>query len=882
MVMWYPNPWHQIVHTTLKPKTLAIVEAGLIGITSGLAVLVIKYGINWVGTWRIELAYFYPAGLILPLMGGIGGFLAGFLVERVAPETAGSGIPQVKAVLAHVPVALDIRVAVVKLLGGILALGAGLPLGREGPIIQVGAALAAQLSRWFPTSPDHRQQLIAAGAGAGLAASFGTPLASVLFVVEELLRDVSGFTLGTTILASFIASVISRLLGGQGFNFQVTHTGILFSVQEIPFYLILGLLAGLLGTLFVKGIIAGLEIHRQWLNWSLPYRVGLAGLVAGIVMAHLPPMFRDNASVRSLVTSGSASWTEIAIAFTSQFTLVLLAYGSGAPGGLFAPSLILGASLGQLVGGLEASLLGQGMSLTYTLAGMGGFFSAVTRTPITAIVLIFEMTTNFNLVLPLMIVSVSAYFVAERVSSGSLYDHLLRWNGVDLSSNTLSQSWSTLTAADVMQSRVETLSSDLSFAEVVQAFACSHHRGFPVLEAGKLVGIITETDLAHHQVKPQPNTPLKQVMTTQPMTVAPDDSLSHVLFLLSRYQLSRLPVTDGRKLVGIITRADIIRAESDRLTGESTPLGPRAQPSYVVFQTRAPALGKGRLLVPMGNPHTAGLLLSFAFSIARDQHYEVECVHIIPVPRHQFPNETEISTTLSRRLLQKAVRMGKEWGVCVHSQIRIAHDVAQAIQEVIGDRHIDLLVMGWKGNTVTPGRIFGNTVDTLIRQAPCDVIVVKFTALNQLEQGSRPLFGDGHPTNFHPHVPTYHRWLIPISGGPNAQRALQLLPSLLGTSPKAEIKLCQVFPPANELPDLHLLESSISALNQTINNPVMGLPVCGKSVSEAVVDLANKNQCDIIVLGATGQGLLQQAIQGNIPAEIARHSPCTVVLVRSK
>ncbi|MFM7615562.1 MAG: chloride channel protein, partial [Synechococcales cyanobacterium] len=278
----------------------------------------------------------------------------------------------------------------------------------------------------------------------------------------------SGFTLGTTILASFIASVISRLLGGQGFNFQVIHhTGILFSVQEIPFYLILGLLAGLLGTLFVKGIIAGLEIHRQWLNWSLPYRVGLAGLVAGIVMAHLPPMFRDNASVRSLVTSGSASWTEIAIAFTSQFTLVLLAYGSGAPGGLFAPSLILGASLGQLVGGLEASLLGQGMSLTYTLAGMGGFFSAVTRTPITAIVLIFEMTTNFNLVLPLMIVSVSAYFVAERVSSGSLYDHLLRWNGVDLSSNTLSQSWSTLTAADVMQSRVETLSSDLSFAEVV-------------------------------------------------------------------------------------------------------------------------------------------------------------------------------------------------------------------------------------------------------------------------------------------------------------------------------------------------------------------------------------------------------------------------------
>lgn len=186
--------WHlsilQHFRQLLRPqRRLAIFEACLIGLVSALGAVLLKSGVGWLGAWRVQTSLLLPAWFVLPGIGLTCGLLAGWLVERVAPETSGSGIPQVKAVLANVPIALDLRVALVKLVGGILALGSGLALGREGPTVQLSAALASQLSRWFPTSPDHRRQLIAAGAGAGLAAAFNTPIAGVLFVVEELLQD---------------------------------------------------------------------------------------------------------------------------------------------------------------------------------------------------------------------------------------------------------------------------------------------------------------------------------------------------------------------------------------------------------------------------------------------------------------------------------------------------------------------------------------------------------------------------------------------------------------------------------------------------------------------------------------------------------------------
>jgi CIC family chloride channel protein len=874
-------PLPQSFHQLLTPKRLAVVEAIAIGLIAALAAVLLKQGVAWLGGWRGREFMLLPNWLLLPLVGLTGGAISGWVIERVAPEAAGSGIPQVKAALAYVPIALNLRVAIGKLVSTMLALSSGLVLGRQGPTVQIGAALAAQLSRWVPASPDHQRQLIAAGAAAGLAAGFDAPIAGVMFVIEELLHDLSSLTLGTAILASFTGGVVSRLLAGPslslGINPQMHNTQ--FSLPEIPFFLLLGILTGLFAAWFHHGILASLQFSRRRIRLTPPYKIGLAGLISGAAAALLPGVFRDTGILQVFLTKGGASWQMTTIAFAVQFLLTLVACSAEAPGGLFIPSLILGAALGHLVGMTENALLG-GEPVTYALAGMGAFFSAVAKVPVTAIVMVFEITTNFNLVLPLMISAVTAYLVAERFAPGSIYTRLLEMKGIRLGPDIPKDGlWATLTAADVMQKTVETLSASLSLDETMQAFSRSHHRGFPVLQDNQLVGIVTLTDLDKVAQRQLPgDAPVTEIMTPRPIVVKPADTLSQVLFLLSRYRLSRLPVVEQRKLVGIITRSDILRVEADKLKGTPHSVGPRAEPSYTVYQTRSPATGKGRLLVPLSNPQTASALMKLALVIAQERQYEIECLQVIVVPRHSSPSETTVNTTMSRRLLSQAARQAQAWKIPVHTQIRATHSLAQAILETVDDRHIDLLLMGWKGSTSTPGRIFGDVVDTAIRQAACDVVLVKFgqnVATVPIEsEASSPL-----SINALMRLMRLNRWLIPIAGGPNSQYAIELLPAFVSLSQKPEILLCQVFS-NDRTHDTRILSDDANYLRQRLPHSISLLPICAKSVSEAVIDVAQNEQCDVIVVGASREGMLQQAIQGNIPEAIARHCDCTVILVR--
>ncbi|MEO8891700.1 MAG: universal stress protein, partial [Coleofasciculaceae cyanobacterium] len=400
--------------------------------------------------------------------------------------------------------------------------------------------------------------------------------------------------------------------------------------------------------------------------------------------------------------------------------------------------------------------------------------------------------------------------------------------------------------------------------------------GFPVVDDGELVGIITQTDISNAKIQELPGeTSLGAIMTPQPITVIPADSLSQVLYLLNRYQLSRLPVTEGRHLVGIITRADIIRAEADKLSGTSSLIGPAPAPSYIVYQTRAPQVGRGRILVPLANPQTAPILLELAAAIARDRNYEIECLQIISVPRSQNPAQTAVKTTSSRRLLRLAEKLGRDWEIPVHTQIRVSHDTAQAILETVKQRHINMIFMGWKGSPVkNPGRIFGNVVDTLIRSAPCDLVLVKF-GYGEEEQD------DGTMIASCPLPIAWNRWLVPIAGGPNSNYALKLLPALAKLAVTPTLKVAQIFPPSSSLPDTSELEKAAYFLSHKLNTGVATIPVRSYSVANAVIRLAESEHFDVVVLGASREGLLQQVVHGNIPEAIARGVNSTVILVRS-
>ena len=865
----------------LRPKNTALLEACTIGLVAGLGAVALKAGAALVGDWRIGRAWgAMPAWVVLPLVGVAGCALAGWLVERFEPDAGGSGIPQVKAALAARPLVGALRVAAVKLLATVLSLGSGLTLGRQGPTVHVGAALAAQLSYWIPTSPDYRRQAIAAGAGAGLAAGFNAPIAGVLFVIEELLRDVSGLTMGPAILASFVGAVVARTLGGDVLpvNLNVGRAVTQFSPQEIPIYLVLGLLSGYLGAWFNRGVLASLR-WEQRLPRSLPLRMGMAGLVSGAAMSMLPSEYWNYSWLREeLVVGGVADWPVKLGAFVLYFLLTLVAFGSGAPGGLFAPSLVLGASLGSLLAAVGDRLFGAVEPATYALVGMGAFFGAVSRVPITAIAIVFEMTADFNVVLPLMIAVVVSYLVAENVDPGSLYDRLLVLRGIDpIDAAGTGDRLGKLQAKDAMHAPVETLDATQTIADALDLFQRSHHRGFPVMRGGDPIGIVTQTDVADvPQQDVDPDAPVTSLMTPHPMTVQLDDSLTDVRYLFSRYRVSRLPVLEGHRLVGIVTRSDLLRLESQSLGNEPRADRPRAlHPSYGVYRLRAPRTGRGMLLVPLANPKTAGVMLRLALAIARERQYAIECLHAVPVPTGRPPSEATIDLDHFRPWLDEAAAVGRRWNVPIHVQARATHDVSQAILETIHGSHANGVLLGWQGERAPENRAFGTVTDELIRRAPCDVLLVKWCqeVFHAIARRPHAPFHELYPK------PRLDRWLVPVSGGPNIQRALQFLPGVMDLSSSPEVVICQVHSPNASPMNNRAVDRAWRQLSR--HGKARALCVQGTDIPATILTVAQEHHCDAIAIGASRESLLQQVLHGNLPKNIARNNSRTTLIVRA-
>jgi chloride channel protein, CIC family len=677
---------------------------------------------------------------------------------------------------------------------------------------------------------------------------------------------------------------------------DLSHLQLQFAVAEIPLLIVVGILGGLVGAICNRSLLASLQFyHDRFHGRSLAVKIAVAGGITGIIIALLPDALQGSRDLKDFLAIGDVQWQTAAWILASQFLMCLVAFGSTAPGGLLSPSLVLGAALGNLVAtglqsGYHSDLLPFNPILSsptvYALTGMSAVFSAITRRPIMAIALVWEMTAQFNLILPLMIGAVVAYLVAEQLFPDSIYQHLLTRKGINIERpNLADRRWEGLIAADIMQRRVETLASQMTIEEAIQAFARSHHRGFPILDGGVLIGILTQSDLA---ALPSQlfdiRTPLSKIMTKRVITVTPQDPLTSILHLLDRHQVSRLPVIEGRKLVGIITRADIIRCEAERVSSKISLLKPQPNPSYLVYQTRSPATGKGRLLVPLSNPHTADLLLRLAAAIAREHDYELECLCAIVIPHASSPTETAVDITSSRQLLERATAQGKIWDIPVHTQIRVAHDPASTILETIKERHINLLCMGWQGKTSTPGRMFGNTVDTAIRQAPCPVVLIKLgKKLQNISQlsATNEFLNPQSAVEAMLRLTNLNRWLVPISGGPNIPYALKLLPALIYFGRDPEIYLCQFFDPTNPQPDLNNLTTTADFVRQYLSIPTTIIPIYSDAIAATAIDLAAEKQCDAIILGASREGLLQQTIQGNIPEAIAQGSDCTVIVVRA-
>jgi chloride channel protein, CIC family len=348
-----------------------------------------------------------------------------WLVRRFAPQASGSGIPQVEAILHGEQPPPPLVLIAVKFVGGVLAIGSGLALGREGPTVQMGASIAHTIGTLFRRNPDDCRALLAAGAGAGLAAAFNAPIAGTVFVLEELVRRFETRTAISALGASAGAIAVARLIHGDLPDFQL-------KAQHFPgfgtmsAYLALGVVIGMLGVAYSRSILIALTAANRWSRWPAEARAALVGAAVGLLAWMAPDLVGGGDAITQRALEGTGALTTIALVVTVRFALGAVSYAAGTPGGLFAPMLALGAQAGLAFGGICVGWFPEVAAdpTAFAVVAMAAIFTAVVRAPITGIILATEMTGSFTLLLPMLTACFVAMIVPTMLHCPPIYDSL--------------------------------------------------------------------------------------------------------------------------------------------------------------------------------------------------------------------------------------------------------------------------------------------------------------------------------------------------------------------------------------------------------------------------------------------------------------------------
>ncbi len=406
-------------------------RAALVGLCAGTVALLFRIALTWVDNFRnglITWGHNTPIlGWVIPVVFAVtGAIISVFLTRRFAPEASGSGIPNLEAVLHRFRDIKWARILPVKFFGGVLAIGSGLALGREGPTVQMGGAVADAVSRLLKVSERERLTLISAGAGAGLAAAFNAPLSGLIFVLEEVRRDFQPIVFGAAFIAAVIADIIARMASGQFPVFSIPGYPTP-PLTSLPFFALLGVITGFLGVVFNKGLLFSINQYaRIPKRWVLP-ATAVTGALVGLTGWFSPMLIGSGHSLAEEVLKGKIMLTLIPVYLLVRFFLTLTSYGTGAPGGIFAPLLVLGALIGLGTGEIAHLLSSEAVPIpaVFAVVGMAAYFTAIVRAPLTGIMLIIEMTGNYSQMLPLLVSCFFAYVIAEAMKDTPIYEKLL-------------------------------------------------------------------------------------------------------------------------------------------------------------------------------------------------------------------------------------------------------------------------------------------------------------------------------------------------------------------------------------------------------------------------------------------------------------------------
>ncbi len=419
----------KFVNPRLYRVAIASILGGLlIGIAGGL----FRYFLNLsdqLRTAMVARAHGHPyAGWLLPVfVGALGALLARLVVVKLAPTAEGSGVQRVEAVFSGEVEPASAAVAPVKFIGGLLAIGSGLALGREGPTVQMGASFGEWVSKFLMHDEEDRRVVQAASAGAGLAVAFNAPIGGSIFVFEELTSNITPWLLVSTLAAATVAVWLMRAMLGNTFSFNVPQVSATENWNKWPFLLLGGLL-GVLGSFYNVAVMALLRASDKVQRLTSLQRAAIIGAVVGLVAWFVPAMVGGGDSLTQVILTNQFAMSSLVTIFVVRFLLGPWSYAAGCPGGLFAPLLLLGAASGALfAGGLHHFM--PAVSVTpaaCAIVGMGALFTASVRAPLTGIVLTVEMTGRADLTLSLLGASLTAMLVAMLLQSEPIYDSLKR------------------------------------------------------------------------------------------------------------------------------------------------------------------------------------------------------------------------------------------------------------------------------------------------------------------------------------------------------------------------------------------------------------------------------------------------------------------------
>lgn len=552
------------------PNTQFLALAAVAGVLGALGAVAFRFLTNRLtltlldATDIVSGAEGLPAALRV-FLPAVGGLVGGLLIVWISDERGPSGISQmIEAVsLARRPVRM--RPSVGRVLSSIAVISTGGSEGREGPIIQIGAALASSLSRRLKVSPERVRILTACGMAAGVAGAYNTPIAATLFVLEVVVGSFAMRLFGPAVVSAVISTVVVRLLLGDEPVYHVAPFHLESIVEFVPFAVI-GLLAGPASALFAKSLRQSKKVFGA-IELSRPLKMALGGAIVGAIGIVLPEVWGNGFEANNRLLRGNPALLFLVLLFVGKIVATSATIGSGGVGGVFTPTLLVGATVGGAVAkvcqltipGLEAPVGG------YALLGMGGLLAGLTRAPLLAILMIFELTQNTEVLLPMMVVSVIAALTAKVLEKDSIYVASLRSAGIVWEATPEATGISTLKVSDIMRTDVKLIPRTTPLADIIKAFLTTRTLYLYVGdEEGRFLGVVDLHDIKETFLEKELGVlVIAEDLVTEIPCVTPSESLTSVNEKLWFRDLGHLPVVDSlesKRFLGIVTRRDLLGA----------------------------------------------------------------------------------------------------------------------------------------------------------------------------------------------------------------------------------------------------------------------------------------------------------------------------------